>query len=203
MAFIIGEPIRLRFTPLRESERRQIAGLLWQANHSDDLIWSFLDELDRCASWFFAHDASQTTAPSPAQFDKRLAQLEATAQKITDELRALEREQPFVLEGISTWYGLNVDALSVQLGRLRLGTHMERQMLKPTRGRPEAPFHEQQIIMETAGAYSRRFGQPTATVGGLFESVLSLVLAATIGPRSEDHVHRLAASVVKSMKKGE
>jgi len=196
LSSVIGKTIRLRFTPLREPERREIAELLGQANHSPELINSFLVELDRAASWFFAHDASQVTAPKPAQVDKQLAQLEANAQKITAELFALRREQPFVLEGISTWHGLNVDALSDQLGRLRSGIHMERQMLNPTRGRPEMSMHENQMILEAMLGYYHRFGRPTATQGNLFENILGRVLAATVGERSEEHVHRLAAIVM-------
>lgn len=200
---IIGKPICFRLTHLREPERRQIAELLWDANYSQDIIDSFLVELDRSASWFLADSAAQTNAPSPAQLDKRIAQLAVTAQKITDELRALRREQPFVMEGISTWYGLNVDALIDQLVRLWLGINLERQTLKPTRGRPEMPAHERKIIWEMAQGYCRYFGDPTATQGNLFESILSLVLAATVGERSEEHVHRLAASVIKAVRKTE
>lgn len=197
---VIGKTIRLRFIPLREPERREIAELLWQANHSSELINSFLVELDRAASWFFAHDASQQTAPKPAQVDKRLAELEANAQRIAVELLELQRKQLFLLEGISTWHGLNVDALVDQLGRLRSGIHMERQTLKPTRGCPEMSMHESQMIWEIVLGYHRHFGRPTATQSNRFEKILGMVLAATVGKKSDEHVHRLAASVIKSLK---
>lgn len=197
---IIGSSIRLCFIHLREPERREIAELLWQAGYLAETIDSFLVELDRAASWFFAHDESQQTAPKPAQVDKRLAALETNTRRITDELWALQREQQFLLEGISTWHGLNLDTLIDQLHRLQSGIRMERQSLKPARGRPEMPGHEKSMIWEVVLAYKRRFGCPTATLGNTFEQVLGRVLAATVGERSEEHVHRLAASVIKALK---
>lgn len=196
------EPRHWAYRPLSKAAQQHIEKLLADAGHESERVEAFLFGLNFVVSEFHGHRRAVSAALPPPALVKELRDLVGEVARVRHRLRALEERQP----SLAALLALNalpfpLQTLSGLLAGLQDGAEFLIGEIRQGRGRPAMADYESRSIAAVATLFQQSLGvYPTATQGNLFETILGKVLAATVGERSEEHVHRLAASVIKSLK---
>lgn len=199
------EPQRWAYRPLSQTERQRIKQALTDAGHESGQIGTFLFGLDYLVTTFREQERAISAAlPLPALV-KELQGLVQDVERVRRRLGVLQRRHSSLMQLIAdnVLPGSVVD-LDQALGGLQNGAAFVAGELRQERGRPQAAEHKAKLPGKVAAMWRHCFGvRPTGTQGNTFEQVLQIVLAATGGECSDDHLRRQALSAINSLKKNE
>ena len=132
---------------------------------------------------------------------KELETLAKQSGRLAAQLADIQARYPYHMAEIAGEYlPESVPVLIRQLNNMQAGFQTVVDGSRQDRGRPPNPPHLENMMKMIGGAFLHCLEtRPTATVRNTFEAVVQEVLTATGYPLSEERVHALVASVVKSL----